>query len=99
VPKNRTKLRKIHTLAITYPTLTLRNIPPRAIEMVRVQIFSTVRMKVFGRFQSLPSCAFGRWKATTFDSTRGSDLDEDMGDCGDREVVFELPRSLFFENR
>ena len=79
--------------------------------MVRIQIFSTVRMKVFGRFQtnlqeyrailpvqSLPSCAFGRWKATTFDSTRGSDLDEDMGDCGDREVVFELPRSLFFEN-
>jgi hypothetical protein len=31
--------------------------------------------------QSLTSPDFGRWKGTTFDSTRGSDLDEDIG-CG-----------------
>jgi len=33
-------------------------------------------------FQSLTSSAFGKWKGTIFDSTRASDLDEDMVKIG-----------------
>jgi hypothetical protein len=47
-------------------------------------------MKIFGRFQTNLQEYRAILPVQSLASTRGSDLDEDMGNCGDREVVFEL---------